>query len=665
MDRASRLIVTASTGLAAVTHVWLVDWQPGLPAAAAVAFAGMFLLARVAWQLAIAITLAGTFLAPALLGVGFDRSDAFARPDYHLLIVWLAALSGTIFARADPQRWHLPLSWRAPVAAWALLMALTWPIVAAREIDFSLTAARALHSTNPLLEATPRLSAAFVVIFALTQLLGILWVDFLFDKFAGRSREAGKWVLAPLLCSAAIAASVGVYQRFVDIDFLNAHIWSNMQRAGGLMLDANAFGTGVAFLAPASIAFAWWTSRGMTLALLVYAALAAGMWAAGSRTALLVFSIGSGALAIAALRERGLWQPRIARLVLLAGITGFIIAAAVVPRDYTSANPIARAFARVPRFEGEDMRRFGAELWNRFGYGTAANQMMLDYPVSGVGVGAFYVVAPEFIYRETGRILASDNAQNWWRQQTAELGIVGAVPALWASFLVLQLCRPRARRDAPPAATALRGTVIGLGVASLLGVPTQSPAIMIAFGAVLFWLADISIGTTAERKVQNATSLVLLTLVLIVTLGLAWSARGDLRVPMRALRAGVPYSYGLTPPQEVSAFGEVRWMARHAVLVTPAKSHWLRITFWAPYSDIARQPVELTLAANGSAPVTRHLFAEGPTSFYVEAADKAGMVELRASRELFPDRALQVATTWHTSLPSGTPADHVLALNDR
>jgi hypothetical protein len=73
----------------------------------------------------------------------------------------------------------------------------------------------------------------------------------------------------------------------------------------------------------------------------------------------------------------------------------------------------------------------------------------------------------------------------------------------------------------------------------------------------------------------------------------------------------------------------------------------------------------LELRLDGSGPVTRDITTESPLSLYLEIADAATLLELRASRELMPDRALQVATTWHTSVPSGTPADHVLALNDR
>ena len=611
--------------------------------------------------MAVAMALVTTFIAPTILGLGFDGAATFTRPDYHVIIVWLAALAGVLFARSDFRCWSVPAHWRAPLAVWAVLVAVTWPIVAARELDFSLVAARQVHPAHPVFAAPPRLASAFVVMFALTQLVGIVWLDFLWSQFAGRARDAARWVLVPLMVSAALGSVAGVYQRFGDIGWMNADIWSNMQRAGGLMLDANAFGTGVAFLAPACLALAWSMGRGRTLALIGYVVLGAGMWAAGSRTALIVFGIGSVALAIAAMRQRGWWQPRIGPLVALAAIAIFVIVAAVVPRDYTSANPLGRAFARVPRFEGPEIRRFATELWSRYGYGRAADQVVMAHPVSGVGVGAFYLIAPEYIYRDTGRVFPSDNAQNWWRQQIAELGVLGAVPALWVSVLVLQLCRPREATESNGSATVLRGTLIGLAFASLLGVPTQNPAILISFGAVLFWLGDMTAGSRPRRQPANVALHVMLPLALLVAANLGWSSIRDLRVPMRAMRLGLSYSYGLTQPQDVSAFGEVRWTGTHAVTVMPTKDRWLRLTVWAPYSDLTADPVELTLKVNGEQTRTRRIDNEGPVSFFIESPGSAAMLEFHASRQLIPGRALQIATTWHSAVRHEVPADQIIA----
>jgi hypothetical protein len=652
VERASRLIVIASIALAAVTHAWLVNWQPGLAIAAGLAFATLFVLARVSLPAALIAVVGSTFIAPALLAAAFHTSD------YHQTIVWLGAFAGLLIARADLARWHVPRAWTAALATWAVIVALTWPIVAAREVNFSLVAAQTLETTNPLTQAPPRVAAAYVVILALSQLIGIVWIDFLWAHFASRLRDFGRLVVMPLVAGAVIGAFVGIYQRVIDFTWMNLPIWSNMQRAGGLMLDANAFGTGAAILAPVTIALAWLMGYRAAPAWGAFVVLGAGMWAAGSRTALLVFALGAGALAVAQLRERGLWHPRIGRIVALVGVTAFVVAAAVVPRDFASSNPLERAFSRVPRLEREEISRFATELWDRFGYGRAANQMLMEHPVSGVGVGAFHMLAPEYIYRERGRVFPSDNAQNWWRQQLAELGVLGAMPSIWFSGIVALLCWPGSVEQRG-AATVLRGVMIGLGIASLFGVPTQGAAIIIAFGTLLFWLAAES-QPRVEPLHSTRASVALLVVVVAVVAGVALSAQSELGVPARAIRSGVPYAYGWTAPQETSPYGDVRWMGREALTVEPTQRHWLRLTVWAPYADLAAQPVTFELRVNGVTRLARGLATSGPVHFAVDLGGAPAAIELRASRELLPDRALQIAMSWHEQRPAGIADDDVV-----
>lgn len=654
MERVSRLLVIGSIALAGVTHAWLVDWQPGVRLAAGATFAALFLLARISTRGAVAVVTSTTFVAPALLGAAFGAAD------YHQIIVWIAGVTGLLAARANLQKWSVPSRWTTPLALWAVVVATTWPIVAAREVDFSVTALQSAYSTNPLLQASPRLAAAFVVILALTQLVGLAWLDFLYGAFRDRDRDFGRFVATPLIAGAIASAVAGIYQRFIDPSWSNLPIWSNMERAGGLMNDANAFGTGAAFVAPAVIALAWFMRWRPWLPAIAMMTLTAGMWSAGSRTALLVFACGTGALAIALLRERGIWQPGIGRMVSLIGIGMFVLAAALVPRNFESSNPIERAFARIPRLDSAEMTRFATELWVRFGYGRAATQMLLDHPVAGVGVGAFHVLAPDYIFRDTGRIVASDNAQNWWRHQLAELGLVGGAAAMWFSVVVALLCRPR-RREADRVATVLRGSLIGVGLASMLGVPTQSPALSLAFTTVVFWLAVVTPDAARAREASRPSAIITVIVTLIVAAGLALSARTDLRVPFRALRAGVPYFYGLTPPQEVSAYGELRWMGIRALWVRPSAERWLRLTVTAPSPDVNARPVQFELHVHGRRPVARTIGNNAPVGFFIDASSSATlMMELRASREFLPGRALQIATSWHPVVPQGVPDDQVI-----
>jgi hypothetical protein len=53
-------------------------------------------------------------------------------------------------------------------------------------------------------------------------------------------------------------------------------------------------------------------------------------------------------------------------------------------------------------------------LWVRFEYERAASDIFVDHPIpsGALGSGAFHVVAPDYMYRATGRMIPADNAQN-------------------------------------------------------------------------------------------------------------------------------------------------------------------------------------------------------------------------------------------------------------
>ena len=157
----------------------------------------------------------------------------------------------------DAWRWHLPARWRWPLVAWALVVAASWPFVFLREVDFYLGilplpgVANTSIGITPweavtgghLLDAGPQPRAA--VVRPPVRLV------------RRRSPVAfRKAVLLPLAGAIAIACGVGAYQAFVDLRFLNPHLWPHMGRASGTLGDANTLGMMAALWGPASIVLA-------------------------------------------------------------------------------------------------------------------------------------------------------------------------------------------------------------------------------------------------------------------------------------------------------------------------------------------------------------------------------------------------------------------------
>ena len=647
--RLTKVIVLASTLLAFAAHAWLLSaQQPWLWLFVAAAFAASMAISRASLALGLAGPLVLAYAAPVVMML------AAGTPDNNFVVVWLALLAGPLFAGTDWHAWHTPARWTIALAGWAVILALTWPVIALREIDFSLIAAGTLNTPNGLLAPPPPTSAATVVLAALGQLMGLLWLDFLWARF-GTSQlpQAERLVFLPLVVSIALACAAGVWQKTMDLTWMSVDPWPRLGRASGLMLDANSFGTAAAIWAPIALALMWRLGQPTTIGVALTTLLAAGMWTSGSRTALMVAAIGATAILVALLWRSRSWQARAVPVALLLGAALVVVVTSVRGTDQSS--PLARLFDTIPSTDEGGVPQLARDLWERNGYGLAAMRAVAEHPWTGVGVGAFALLAPEYFHLETGGIIPGDNAQNWWRHQIAELGFIGAVPAIAMSFGILSMLfigTPDVSHRA--VATLLRGTLVGVGLASLLGVGTQHPALFITFVTVVFWLGAL-VGTPRQSAASPIWWSGVLLLAGAVAVGQAFSASTDLRVPHRALTHNFTYGYGFSEAEADPALGMVRQTRKHAVGVITAEHAYFQVTMIVPQATTA-EPVQIRLwrgrdlivdyRVNGPEPVVRFVG--------VPQGDDQLMLELDVSRTAADGSGLTFAGTWFREIPAGT-----------
>src|SRR5262249_54310945 len=132
-----------------------------------------------------------------------------------------------------------------------------------------------------------------------------------------------------------------------------------------------------------------------------------------------------------------------------------------------------------------------ADLWNRDFYGAIATDLFLHFPVFGTGVGSFNTLVIDYakIYNHVGSI-APDNAQNWFRHQLVEFGLLGSLGWLvWVGSCLRLLGRRAGDASFQPRARGIKAAIVGIGLASLLGMPSQHPALQITFWVFVFWCA--------------------------------------------------------------------------------------------------------------------------------------------------------------------------------
>jgi len=101
---------------------------------------------------------------------------------------------------------------------------------------------------------------------------------------------------------------------------------------------------------------------------------------------------------------------------------------------------------------------------------------------------------------------------------------------------------------------------------------------------------------------------------------------------------GFDYDYGFYDP-EVAPDGEtVRWTAQRSVVVMPAPTRWIRMSFMVNHPDLPANPVDVRLRRNNELILRKRLRGPAPTVVYIQvpARDARVMLETWVSRVARP-----------------------------
>jgi hypothetical protein len=533
----------------------------------------------------------------------------------------------------------MPFPWSVLIGGWTLALSLGWPVLVGREIGFRVSGFQDAGAINSWSMMPAPQAAMWILYVVIAQLLGALWFEWV------REARGHPLKLAhPLWIGATVASVVAVVQGTIDVGFLSTEFWASLRRATGTMLDANSYGMCAALAAP--VGFLGMRALAPTVpaaAVTVFVVNVAGMWLSGSRTALLCAMAGTGGLLVGMWRERrlfprpshdaGLWIPIGAA------------AAIVVVLLTSTVSPIERARDIPPGRAGL------AALWDRGGYGPIALRMTREYPLTGVGIGSYRTLAPDYWRAMANDALPLDNAQNWWRHQIAELGVFGG--AFIIGFSVLVAWRVLTGRDGnadPAAAWTVRALLVGLGATSLFGMPTQNPVVLCWFFGLVAWFARLV--PEPPRQRERGPGELRLAWLVATALALAYAgghlllARDSLHPVERARQAQRDYVIGAYPREPLPGTSQFQWTGRESRFFWAAKTRYMAIRFWANHPDIAARPVHVTVTSPCGV-----LFDEDLTS---DRSMSLGLVVPEGRRTL--EAHVRVSRTW--SPADAGEADH-------
>jgi hypothetical protein len=366
------------------------------------------------------------------------------------------------------------------------------------------------------------------------------------------------------------------------------------------------------------------------------------VWASGSRTALaaaIIVTLFAASAALARDKERRSTDPRRASSKALVAIVLTVMTAVVVfaiAAPSRVVGPVQRLRAMAPTGGAAGAKAAFTELWQRNGYGTVANVMIRAQPIAGVGIGGFQIMQPDFAKLAGLVPLPADNAQNWFRHQLVEFGVLGGIG--WVAWLLtFGSFVVRRRAGELPTARIARGMLLAFALISLLGVPGQDVSAAVTFWTTAFWYVTLVGGPATPRPISARMWVAIVAVVGAYGAIVAWQARTTFRVPVRAQRVGWPYSYGIYPAERDEAGREFRWTGEHAVTVIDAPTPHLLLTI-TPNPLAARRPLGVRVDVDRRTAIDEEVRSPQPIVKYVKlpAGEPRVMIETHASRTFTP-----------------------------
>jgi O-antigen ligase len=293
----------------------------------------------------------------------------------------------------------------------------------------------------------------------LAYLTGFLFFVILLDtlKTGGAIRKS----LAALWLGAPIMLFLSYYQYLINPGFGNTPFWVKLGQINASFKDPNAFGAFLASTIPLLLGMIV-ISKGMkrVIHILILAAFIFVFPQIGARSPLLAIVISLLFFSVIWARWQFFEGKKQRKAHGKAVIVGILLSAILI-LGYTgflsfSNSRLAKRLnvaAKVISLQEDPLNIFTARyfLWKE------AARMVKDYPLSGVGLGAFIIELPNYYQNnkdmsrlDVQRYRRIDSAENYFLQLAAELGLIGLAICIWLFWVIFEQLRNSLRADDEP-----------------------------------------------------------------------------------------------------------------------------------------------------------------------------------------------------------------------
>jgi O-antigen ligase len=405
-----------------------------------------------------------------------------------------------------------------------------------------------------------------------------------------------------LLISTAFSLGFGFYQHYGSLRFGNNPLSYSQGFINGTFKDAMSFGGYLAVMIPIFLSMVFFFKGILRIfSALVFLAAVFLLPNTGSRSGLvaaavsLVFFLGFH-LVIFMRRQSLPLKRSVIRGAAVLLVMAAIISVLLVSQGsivYERMNELWESY----KAGGLDkaLAERGSSIWK------AAVHMIKDYPLSGVGIGAFIIELPNYARTHGFPLRTTDSAENYFIQVFVELGIIGLLFALWIFWLIFKRMRQGFGPDLSRDKWKHMRIGVSCGIISMFLVFLVHTFIGSYELKYTFWLLVgmlfVMNRSDAEAEVEIAFSknfkILGLILILIFSGLQLWNSTHSLSLAHRNDALGLDQDFGSYKTERTDDGRQFQWTKKNRGVTVAVQGPVLEIPMTASHPDIRENPVKV------------------------------------------------------------------------
>jgi len=241
--------------------------------------------------------------------------------------------------------------------------------------------------------------------------------------------------------------------------------------------------------------------------------------------------------------------------------------------------------------------------WDYF-WNMAAH-MIKDYPLTGVGIGAYIIEVPNYAEINNSPFRKTDSVENYFLQVWSELGVIGLLFSLWIFWEIFK----QINRSLGKSLAADRWKYIQIGIScGIIALFLQffvhtyigSYEIKYTFWllvALVFCLEKSEVEKEKEEKPLFSKNFKIFSVILIAIFGgiHLWNSTHSLSLKSRTEQLGLVQDFGFYQVEKDQSGREFRWTKSYGGTTIKIEKPVIEIPLLAAHPDIRKNPVNVKI----------------------------------------------------------------------